>query len=254
MWRKYDLHPKKNISWLRLFGMLMISSSLIGIGVFIGKNLPFDLNTACLENGQKWSPLLEVDNSYHSTYFNGSLMKQNVFRLPAGQEVDEAWESLGVNYRALAVPESQAVRSGLHPNQVQINPAYGGGYPANVEGLHHLHCLNLVRKALYYNIDYYRSTGKGAFINDDHIVQLHVSHCLDIIRQQLICTPNTGLMGQIWWDPSSPKAFVDFNTQHKCKNFKAIREWARERQLPENVPRDFLQPPSNKEAIQMEIP
>ena len=43
--------------------------------------------------------------------------------------------------RALRVPAEEAAQSGLSRDQVQINPKYGGGYPANVEGLHHLHCL-----------------------------------------------------------------------------------------------------------------
>ena len=51
---------------------------------------------------------------------------------------------------------------------------YGGGFPANVEGLHHLHCLNLLRQSLYYNFDYYREKGEGAFRNDDIILKYHV--------------------------------------------------------------------------------
>jgi hypothetical protein len=43
--------------------------------------------------------------------------------------------------RALRVPESEAQQSGLALDQVRIKKEYGGGYPANVEGLHHLHCL-----------------------------------------------------------------------------------------------------------------
>ena len=156
--------------------------------------------------------------------------------------------------RSLAVPVEQATRSGLKPDQVQINPKYGGGFPANVEGLHHLHCLNLLRQSLYYNIDYYRSQGKGAFLNEDHIVRHHVSHCLDIIRQQLMCTPDTGLLGQVWWDVDHPKSFVDFNTEHMCKNFDTIRQWAEERQLPETVPHDFLKPPQTGDTIYEEIP
>jgi hypothetical protein len=156
--------------------------------------------------------------------------------------------------RSLAVPVEQAARAGLKRDQVQINPKYGGGFPANVEGLHHLHCLNLLRQSLYYNIDYYRSQGKGAFLNEDHIVRYHVSHCLDIIRQQLMCTPDTGLLGKVWWDVDHPKSFVDFNTEHKCKNFDTIRQWAEERQLPETVPHDFLKPPQTGDTIYEEIP
>jgi hypothetical protein len=76
--------------------------------------------------------------------------------------------------RSVAVPASEAAASGLKPDQVHINEKYGGGYPANVEGLHHLHCLNLVRQSLYYNYDYYHEKGEGAFKNDDNIVRFHV--------------------------------------------------------------------------------
>ena len=156
--------------------------------------------------------------------------------------------------RALRVPVEEAPKSGLRHDLVQINPRHGGGFPANVEGLHHLHCLNLLRQSLYYNIDYYRAEGKGAFVNEDYIVKYHVSHCLDIIRQQLMCTPDTGLLGQVWWDPKQPKAFVDFNTEHKCKNFEAIRRWAEERQLPKETPGDFLKPPAKGDMIYESIP
>ncbi|RKF73861.1 hypothetical protein GcC1_087020 [Golovinomyces cichoracearum] len=244
-------------TWYYVLCSLLLSVSLLALGILIGRNLPPD--TKILKCEAKWSPVEdEVDSSYRSVRFNGSLLKENIFRLPASPEVDAAWESLGVNCnqidRALAVPEGQAAKAGLRSSHVQINPKYGGGYPANVEGLHHLHCLNLVRQALYYNINYYRALGAGAFANNDLILQHHVSHCVDILRQQLMCTPNTSLLGQVWWDRRAPKAFVDFNTEHKCRNFEAIRAWAEERQLSKEVHNDFLQPPKSKEDIYEEIP
>lgn len=90
-------------------------------------------------------------------------MMSNVFRQDAGPEVDAAWKTLGADCklvlysslksilaiglyisfedRASRVPADKALRSGLAPDQVKIQEKYGGGYPANVEGLHHLHCL-----------------------------------------------------------------------------------------------------------------
>ena len=196
----------------------------------------------------------------------------------------------------MRVPNSEAERSGLAHDQVKIKEEYGGGYPANVEGLHHLHCLvrtpnltnsrvlltncfprqqNLLRKSLQYNYAYYAALGQGAFSNAEPIVKVHVTHCLDILRQQLMCSVDTGVLGQVWvanpvgGSPHHGKrsvdakhddehaggddmkmstgvmAFVDFNTKHQCKNFDAIREWARERQLPpaEETPKNFLAPP-----------
>ena len=49
--------------------------------------------------------------------------------------------------RPLALPESEAAASGLTTNHVKIKSEHGGGYPVNVEGLHHLHCLVCFRKA-----------------------------------------------------------------------------------------------------------
>jgi hypothetical protein len=205
-------------------------------------------------------------------------MKLNAFRQPAGPEVDAAWNSLGTDCaslpnpfpfasthlsstpltspdRAFVVSPSDGPRSGLTPKtHVHISPQYGGGYPANIEGLHHLHCLNLLRQALYYNYDYYHALGAGAFSNADHVVRFHVTHCLDILRQQLMCAVDVGVLGQVWTFREDPSAFVDFNTEHKCRDYEAVRKWAEERQLPEEVPPDFLMPPGAGDVVYEEIP
>ena len=69
-----------------------------------------------------------------------------------------------------------------------------------------------------------------------------------------MCTVDTGVLGQVWWNPKWPEAYVDFNTRHKCKNFDAIRRWAEERQLPKDVPEDFLQPPKEGDTVYEHIP
>jgi len=155
--------------------------------------------------------------------------------------------------RAAIVPTNLAAMARLAPDQVQVSDDYGGGYPANVEGLHHLHCLNLLRKSLYYNFEYYHALGHGAFENSDDILRLHITHCLDILRQQLMCTVDVNVLGQVWWNRKEPTAFPDFNTVHRCRNFEAVRQWAEEHQAPMNVPPDYLKAP-NPEAILETMP
>ena len=77
---------------------------------------------------------------------------------------------------------------------------------------------NLVRKSLYYNYQYYKDLGTHAFSNDDEILRLHTSHCLDMLRQVLMCNVDTGVLGQVWY-LSGDKAvtFPDFNTRHKVR-------------------------------------
>ncbi|KIW09900.1 hypothetical protein PV08_11676 [Exophiala spinifera] len=237
-----------------LIGTFLILTLFSG-GLLAGLGFAWNRNADCTTQVTQGSPLLEdISLSYKTIRFNGTFLDENIYRQSASPEVDAAWQALGSNYRSVAIPEDRASEAGLRRDQVRINPKYGGGYPANVEGLHQLHCLNLLRQALYYNFDYYHALKQGAFKNDDNILKKHVSHCLDILRQQLMCTVDIGVLGQVWYNPSSPAPFVDFNTMHKCRNFEDVRKWAEARQLPKDVPPDFLQPPADISHILPGVP
>ncbi|CAG9985172.1 unnamed protein product [Clonostachys byssicola] len=200
----------------------------------------------CAARTSMWSPVLrDIPMKYAPVDFNGSFMHENIYRQVGSPEVDAAWEALGVDYRAGAISYEDGLASGLDESYAQRSPQYGGGFIVNVEGMHHLHCLNLVRKALYFNYDHYRELGHHAFKNDEYILRLHVTHCLDTIRQVLMCNVDTGVLGQVWVDPEKPNAFPDFNTRHMCKDYDAVRRWAKDLQAPplEEVPGDFLAPP-----------
>jgi hypothetical protein len=190
----------------------------------------------------------------------------------------------------VAIPPGEAEKSGLLLDQVKISEKYGGGFPANVEGLHQLHCLvnnflrsiaicadlvpvlrifsasrfiiilstttRLAKELLQIQIISSGTMFVSADMSDhkDGTANQSLAHCLDIIRQQLMCTVDTGVLGQVWWNPTRPQAYVDFNTRHKCKNFDTIRQWAEDHQLPERVPVDFLQPPEEGDTIYEHIP
>ena len=69
-----------------------------------------------------------------------------------------------------------------------------------------------------------------------------------------MCTVDTGVLGQVWLHPNSPQAFVDFNTEHKCKNYDAVRQYAEDNQLPSKPPNDFLEPPKPGDRVYEAIP
>ncbi|KAH8652299.1 hypothetical protein BX600DRAFT_516350 [Xylariales sp. PMI_506] len=211
-----------------------------------------DLDHSCAAHTTQFSPILDdVDIKYSMTSFDGRFMNESIYRRPGSPEVDAAWEALGVDYRAGIISEEAGLRSGLTHHHVQRSKKYGGGFMVNVEGLHHLHCLNLVRKTLYFNYDYYKSLGGHAFLNDGEPFRMHVTHCLDTVRQALMCNADTGVLGQVWVDPTSPQAFPDFLTQHKCKNFEDIRRWGEIHQAPsdDETPRDYLAHPKSEDFL-----
>ncbi|KAJ5684647.1 uncharacterized protein N7477_000992 [Penicillium maclennaniae] len=234
---------------------------LTALGVFFLLGLLFgtmwhgDLDSRCSQHVARYSPVMsEVGITYHLQRSNNPLLKDSVYRQEANPEVDAAWDALGVNYRSIRVSPEEAAESDFSSDQVKINPSYGGGFPADVEGLRHLQCLNLLRQSLYFNYDYYHSEGKGVFANNDFIARHQIAQCVDVLRQQLMCTVDTGVVGQVWIYPENPEPFVNFNTRQRCKNFDEIREWAEKRQLPEDLPLDFLQPPAPGEHIYKAMP
>ncbi|WEW58382.1 hypothetical protein PRK78_003850 [Emydomyces testavorans] len=202
--------------------------------------------------------LKDISVSYDTVQFNGSFSHESIYRQVASPEVDEAWLALGaectvhpslhfaesrdltkgvVADAAIIIPENEAEHYGIQRGQVKRPEEKGGGFFANVEVLHHLHCLlreqiqNLLRQTSHFDYDYYQKQGKGAFSNSQDVVRKHAGHCLDILRQHIMCTADIGVFGQWWVKGIGP--FVDFNTKHKCKNFEEIRKWAEKRQIPD---------------------
>ncbi|PQE09001.1 tat pathway signal sequence protein [Rutstroemia sp. NJR-2017a WRK4] len=151
---------------------------------------------------------------------------------------------LSRTYRASVIPEEEGDASGLTKHHVHRAKKYGGGYFANVEGLHHLHCLVIM----------YLTTGK-IFLSSTSlhflsfisirvtnppfiiIMLIHGVTTSALLRYRSTSAHVQCVLGQVWTRQSetmSPQAFTDFNTCHKCKDYEAVRRWAEENQVPSN--------------------
>jgi hypothetical protein len=112
IYRSAKLRPRYGLSWT--IGIVLLTTVLSGLaGMLVGYRSR-DLDEVCsrhvlhycmfLAHGRlgirlsRIAPVLsDVPIKYHMQRFNGSLLKENVFRQDAGPEVDAAWEALGVN-------------------------------------------------------------------------------------------------------------------------------------------------------------
>ncbi|KAM0548119.1 hypothetical protein ACHAPJ_010040 [Fusarium lateritium] len=238
------------VGWLISLISVIFISALAGAWVSMAY---LNIDQTCAIHTTKWSPVLkDVPIKYETEHFDGDFMNENVFRKNGSAETDEAWESLGVDYRPGIISYKDGIASGLTDAHVQVDPKHGGGFIVNVEGMHHLHCLNMVRKSLYFNYDHYKAMGGHAFKNDGEIFRLHLTHCLDTIRQVLMCNIDTGVLGQVWYNKKDPSAFPDFNTKHTCKNYDDIRKWAKKLQAPPpgSLPGDFLVTPKSEDVLE----
>ena len=69
-----------------------------------------------------------------------------------------------------------------------------------------------------------------------------------------MCTVDVAVLGQVWWNKEEPRAYPDFNTEHKCRNFDDVRKWAEEHQAPKDVPADYLMGPRSQDDVYEAIP
>ncbi|KAH8807404.1 hypothetical protein F5884DRAFT_675126 [Xylogone sp. PMI_703] len=197
------------------------------------------LDSTCVLYTQQNPTPIDIPIHYTTVNYDGTFLANRTtdYRLPASPAVDEAWEALGTKSQPLLLSPSQASRAGISHDHLKTP---SGDFPVIFEFNHHLHCLNLVRKAAFFNYDYYSAPDapeRHIGANEETVVK-HVTHCIDMLRQVIQCKPDLGVFGQYWVkDPQQgiDGAFVDFNTDHKCIDWEPVRKWVYDHQNLDNI-------------------
>ncbi|EMD91267.1 hypothetical protein COCC4DRAFT_35178 [Bipolaris maydis ATCC 48331] len=160
-------------------------------------------------------------------YDNGTAYKlhnpdEPMYVGPPSDEIDAAWEEL-LKGRYMQVSEEEAELTfgkphGLHHHE------NGVGYLVGLDGLHTLHCVDQLRRAL--DRDYYFGKKTVMAFPD----RGHRDHCLDHIRQQLMCHADLTPVPVIWY-PGYGRSFVQSDVYHTCRDWNAIREFVSSRPM-----------------------
>lgn len=130
-------------------------------------------------------------------------------------EIDAAWAEL-VKARDPIISEEEAKTLWPH-NYQDFWHHKKQGYVVGFEVFHSLHCLNSLRKRL--SPDYYD-------IDNSH--NLHRDHCIDQIRQNLMCSVDMTPYGTRY-NKAVDHNYADSNVVHMCRNFEKIRQWVFDR-------------------------
>ncbi|WXC61670.1 hypothetical protein SNK03_007544 [Fusarium graminearum] len=159
--------------------------------------------------------------------------------------VDEAWEDLE-NIRVFPITENEVRRLGKDPELlVKFPPEYGLGdnaYMAQIDMFHQIHCLNLLRHLAW--AEYHRNgTAKKPF---SELHWIHVSHCTDILMQNLMCNGNLDIITFNWVETQT-NPFPDFGVNHQCRDFDAIYEWQDKHSVPKEWGRNVTRPSGAKQ-------
>ncbi|KAH8690058.1 hypothetical protein BGW36DRAFT_364788 [Talaromyces proteolyticus] len=115
-------------------------------------------SSLCTKEHSFYSPALE-EVKYEKVRYAGLLESDSLWRGSPSPIIDEAWDSVTWKVPEIPVDESVVHRTN---NQFDINsltrfpPEFGGQIYTEVEWKHELHCLNLMRKYIYF--DYYKNS------------------------------------------------------------------------------------------------
>jgi hypothetical protein len=134
-------------------------------------------------------------------------------------------------------------------NRVQVN---GGDYLGSIGVYHHLHCLNNLRMVVHW--DYYKSkwadyafpeqfdVGHSGYstlrsAQRDHFTRWQtnqaIDHCINTLRQAIMCHPNTAITTFEWVDEVNPLEGKEqkLEAMATCAKWESIDNWARKKAL-----------------------
>ncbi|KAI1110548.1 hypothetical protein F5Y14DRAFT_443875 [Nemania sp. NC0429] len=178
------------------------------------------------------------------TRFNGSLWYDSPFKGPPNPVVEEAWHSI-MQYGVISVSGTDYERTNHSTRTaVKFPPEAGGGYMATTVGTHQLHCLHYIWQ------DHHRAYFPDVQQKAEDVPELyerHYEHCVDYIRQSIMCQYDTGLVTYDWvLQHQNPTP--NSNAMHKCVDWDAVQEWLQHRAV--QIPDGFVwRQPDGQESL-----
>jgi hypothetical protein len=169
------------------------------------------------------------------TRFNGSLWHKSPFKGPPSSKSIEAWDSVK-EYGIISATEEDLVlinRSHSLKTASKFPEVAGGGYVAMTMGTHQLHCLFWLWR------DHHRPYFPEMLKNKEAIPEMyerHFEHCIDFIRQSIMCNFDMGLL-TFDWVLDHPNPVPNTNSMHKCVDWGAADTWMKNRAV--EVPEGF---------------
>ncbi|KAK2049009.1 hypothetical protein LZ31DRAFT_591061 [Colletotrichum somersetense] len=156
--------------------------------------------------------------------------KRSPFTSYNPDEADAAWETRSLSKDLGWLKVAKEELNAMGETSVEFHD--GSGYLVYMDVFHQLHCLNYLRKKL----DPWKASYPHIPSDDNLPEGYHVAHCIDSIRLSLECHADLSVVPQRWADGwLEPWPVVE--SEHVCRNYTKIQEWARARFPHEDMER-----------------
>ncbi|KAF3919606.1 hypothetical protein ABW20_dc0103818 [Dactylellina cionopaga] len=179
-----------------------------------------------IEEDEIFSPAQHVVRPKLVNFQRGFSLEGTKYQGPPTDERNAAWDEL-YNSAMVKIPRSSAKKM---INRTLPVPGQPGYYAVGIEVFHQLHCLNYLRRYIWAS-SLPESAGQGL----ERKTLQHMDHCIDTIRQSLMCSADITPLP--WrWNEERQKAVPVIEVAHKCRDFDAIHEWAMQNKVIEFDP------------------
>lgn len=160
--------------------------------------------------------------------------------------VNKVWDDLELIW-TFPITAEDVRRLGKDPEVTsKFPPEYGLGddaYVAQLDIFHQIHCLNLLRHTAWGEYDRDGKTAKRPY---SELHWLHVSHCVEIIRENVMCNANLDVITYQWVETQTTP-YPDFDLNKKCVNADVLIEWQMQKAVIPERGRNFTAPPGAKQ-------
>ncbi|KAK2005354.1 hypothetical protein LZ32DRAFT_674356 [Colletotrichum eremochloae] len=222
LWSKLKSRVQSQCMGYMGFLCLVLLSLLFGFA-FSVLRAPSDQD--CARQLSMWSPALEAVE-YMQLDFNDAFNSTSIYRGPPTPEREKAWFDLTYKH-AVEIPEDKlaGLNRSLEDNLERVPPDVGTGFVALLEVFHQLHCLNMIRMYTWWQSGQYDEPPLG-LAWDPLKNRIHIDHCLEALRISIMCFADVTPLFVRLGGPVGARA--DFETHHKCRDFRKIEAWIEE--------------------------
>ncbi|KAG2028572.1 hypothetical protein BDR03DRAFT_822552, partial [Suillus americanus] len=151
--------------------------------------------------------------------FNRNFNFPSIYRGPPSPEIDAAWARIAGDVRRPNFPD--ILSSNLRPTRMSLEENLKAGKlnMVSMEAPHQLHCLVSYTTPKYYGHAYI------VFHNKPETVRMHLHHCIEMIRLNIICDADVTMITWDWVQGRDIPYPPNFNTRHQCRNYEKILDW-----------------------------